>query len=53
MPFTRVKFDKHRHKKEKWTTTGIIKSIKYRDKLERSTCKHTRIYNHKMQYQNL
>ena len=33
MPFTRVKFDKHRHKKEKWITTGIIKSIKYRDKL--------------------
>ena len=33
MPFTRVKFDKHKHKKEKWITTGIIKSIRYRDKL--------------------
>ena len=24
---------KHKHKKEKWITTGIIKSIRYRDKL--------------------
>ena len=29
----RVKFRKHRHKKQPWITQGILKSIKYRDKL--------------------
>ena len=28
-----VRFDKHKHKMAKWVTTGIIKSIKFRDKL--------------------
>jgi len=28
-----VKFNKHRHKKSKWITNGILKSISYRDKL--------------------
>jgi len=28
-----VKFNKHKHKKSAWITQGIIKSIKYRDKL--------------------
>ena len=28
-----VKFKKHRHKKTKWITQGIIKSISFRDKL--------------------
>ena len=33
MPNRMVKFHKHKHKKEKWITFGIIKSIKYRDEL--------------------
>ena len=33
MPMKTVKCDKHKHKMTKWVTTGIIKSIKYRDKL--------------------
>ena len=28
-----VKFAKHKHKKTNWITYGILKSIKYRDKL--------------------
>ena len=28
-----VKYDKHKHKKPKWITYGVLKSIKYRDKL--------------------
>ena len=28
-----VKFNKYKHKKSKWITHGVIKSIKYRDKL--------------------
>ena len=28
-----VRFDKHKHKMTKWVTTGIIKSIKLRDRL--------------------
>ena len=28
-----VKFDKHKHKKSKWITYGILKSIKFRDDL--------------------
>ena len=31
-----VKFNKHKHKKHKWITNGIIKSIKHRDKLSLS-----------------
>ena len=33
LPFKYVKYDKHKHKKTKWITDGIIKSIKYRDHL--------------------
>ena len=33
LPEKLVKFNKHRHKQEKWITEGIIKSIKYRDNL--------------------
>ena len=28
-----VKFNKYKHNKSKWITHGVIKSIKYRDKL--------------------
>ena len=30
-----VRYDKYKHKKENWITTGILHSIKYRDKLYR------------------
>ena len=33
LPYRYVKFDKYRHKGNKWITHGIIKSIKHRDKL--------------------
>ena len=33
IPTKYVKFHKHKHKKQKWITHGIIRSIKYRDKL--------------------
>ena len=33
MPLKRVKFDKHKHKKSNWITAGLIRSIKFRDKL--------------------
>ena len=33
MPIRRVNFHKHKHKKSNWITSGIIKSIKYRDNL--------------------
>ncbi len=33
MPCKLVKFDKYRHKKTKWITSGIIKSIQYGDNL--------------------
>ena len=33
IPTKIVKFNKHRHKKEDWITSGIIKSITFRDKL--------------------
>lgn len=32
-PTKTVKYNKHRHKKNKWITKGIIKSIAYRDRL--------------------
>ena len=28
-----IKFNKYKHKKSKWITHGVIKSIKYHDKL--------------------
>ena len=33
MPGKIVKFKKHKHKKTTWITTGVMKSIKYRDNL--------------------
>ena len=33
MPLRKVKYNKHKHKKTKWISFGIIKSIKYRDNL--------------------
>ena len=33
LPEKLVKFNKHKHKQEKWITEGIIKSIKFRDNL--------------------
>ncbi len=33
IPEKTFKFHKHKHKKSKWMTTGIIKSISFRDKL--------------------
>jgi hypothetical protein len=33
LPVKNVKFDKHKHKKSSWITSGIIKSIKFRDRL--------------------
>ena len=33
LPTKFVKFNKHKHKKSNWISTGIIRSIKYRDKL--------------------
>ena len=33
LPTKCVKFNKHKHKKSNWISTGIIRSIKYRDKL--------------------
>ena len=32
-PPRHIKFNKHKHKKNKWITNGIIKSVKFRDKL--------------------
>lgn len=33
MPYKYVKFNKYKHRKTGWITSGLIKSIKYRDKL--------------------
>ena len=33
MPSKRVKYNKHKHKKSQWITGGIIRSIKFRDKM--------------------
>ena len=38
----KVKFNKHKHKKNDWITLGIIKSIKFRDNLYK-TLKSTQI----------
>ena len=36
IPFKLVKYNEYKHKKSKWITPGILKSIKYRDKLYKS-----------------
>ena len=33
LPIKNVKYNKHKHRKTKWITNGILKSIKYRDRL--------------------
>ena len=33
LPTKKVKFNKHKHKRTKWITRGILNSIKFRDKL--------------------
>ena len=33
IPTKTVKFDRHKHKKSKWITRGLLRSIKFRDKL--------------------
>ena len=33
IPLNKLKFDKYKHKKSNWITTGIIKTIKFRDGL--------------------
>ena len=33
MPCKLVKFNKYKHKKSAWITLGLLKSIRYRDKL--------------------
>ena len=40
LPSKYVKYNKHKHKKNKWITNGIIRSIKFRDNLYRQL-KHT------------
>ena len=41
MPCKSVKFNKYKHKKSTWITQGLLKSIRYRDKLY----KPLRLYN--------
>ena len=36
IPIKLMKFNKYKHKKSKWITEGILRSIRYRDKLYRS-----------------
>lgn len=48
IPITEVKFDRRKHKKSKWITTGLIKSINYRDKLY-SKLKKTKVESEKYQ----
>ena len=43
LPSKKVKFNKYKHKKKNWITTGILQSIHHRDKLYRKfkSCKHS------------
>ena len=48
LPFKFVKFNKHRHKNNKWITIGILNSIKFRDNLYynlKQTVIHSPAYN--------
>lgn len=48
IPTKLVKFNKYKHKRNKWVTKGIINSIKFRDKLYhkmKSTTINTTLYN--------
>lgn len=50
-----VTFNKHKHKKSKWITNGIIRSIRYRDKLHMNLIKipfeSEQYYTHKINLQ--
>ena len=50
IPTKIVKFNKHRHKKEDWITSGIIKSITFRDKLR---LKKTKTNIHSPEYETI
>ena len=39
LPRKRVRFNKHKHKKSKWMTNGILKSIKTKDTLYKKLVK--------------
>ena len=41
MPIKSVKFNKYKHKKNKWISKGIIKSIEIKDKLYKLMIQHT------------
>jgi hypothetical protein len=48
LPEKYIKINKHKHKKSKWITKGLIKSITFRDKLHlklKSTNPETPLYN--------
>ena len=36
MPLHKFKFNKYKHKRSPWITSGILKSLKFRDKLYQS-----------------
>ena len=47
LPFKLVKFNKYKHKGNKWITNGVLKSLKYKDRLYkqlRSTDKSSNLY---------
>ena len=55
-----VKFNKHKHKKSEWITSGIIISIKFRDNMYRKlketpsdTAEHSRIKTNLHTYNNI
>ena len=47
-----MKYNKHKHKKSRWITQGIVKSIRFRDKLYQTLMKTPRdtiqFQNHKI-----
>ena len=40
LPKTRVKFNKKKHKKSQWMSSGILNSINSKDKLYKKNCKN-------------
>ena len=48
LPYRLVKFNKYKHKGNKWITNGVLKSLKYKDRLYkqlRSTDKSSNLYS--------
>ena len=48
LPYRLVKFNKYKHKGNKWITNGVLKSLKYKDRLNkqlRSTDKSSNLYS--------